>query len=244
MAFLLPSPAQVLDLPSLEKAVEQAPPDGIQDNAGLFQRHPAQRAAIAEKIGKLREERGFHLYVLIESVFVHGDPQTKATQLRDAWIPDGNGLVFVFEVDSRRLSVGQQLEQQLAEDGSILGIPSYVIAAILNQASTEARQQPMPPEAFMEVLISRVTDGFTQYFIRKDNPLPQGRTLRLGMVVIGTASALALIGMAAAWLLRRSERSGGGNFFFPETEVAERLGAPYGAGKISSRRFGKGAGER
>ncbi|HVJ46144.1 MAG TPA: TPM domain-containing protein, partial [Luteolibacter sp.] len=176
----------MLNPPSIEQntAFEQPPPDGILDRAGLFQRSPEIRANIAGHIRQLREERGFLIYILIESVFVQGDPQTMAAGLREKWIPDGNGLVFVFEVDSRQFSVGQRLEQTVTQDGSIEGVPSYVTTAVLAQASADAKKNPLSPEGFLDVFVTRVADGLNGYFHRKDSPLPEGRTLRLGMIIV------------------------------------------------------------
>lgn len=237
---------RLLDPPLLaNETAGEAPADGVLDNAGIFRRNPAQLMNITERLRQLREEHGFLVYVVIESLLVQGNGQTTANNLRNRWIPDGNGLVFVFEVDTRRLSLGQRLEQNFDPAGKReTQIPSYETNAILSGAVTDI-DRSADPELFLETFLVRMTDGLNNYFRRKADPVPEGRTVRLGMVIVGASAALALIGLGAAWLLRKSDRTGGGKcFFFPETETEERLGAPYGGGNVSSRRFGTGGAER
>jgi hypothetical protein len=234
------SPAQVLDAPAsgVGSSENLPPPDGIADRAGMFQRNPALFGKIANRLRQIREDHGYAVYLVVESVLVKDDPHLLATELRQAWIPDGNGIVLVFEMDSRRLSLGQQFEQTIAADGQIRGgIPSFEMNAIILKAS-QGMNTKTSPEEFVDFFLTGVTDGLNDYFRRKNSSVPDSRSVRLAMVIIGGASVLALIGLGAAWLLKRSDRKGGGCFFFPEIETSERLGAPYGGGAVSSRRFG------
>lgn len=218
------------------------PADGVLDHGGFFQRDHERLARITERLRRLKEERGFPVYLVVEPLLVQGSGANRAMELQRKWVPDGNGIVFIFETDSKRISVGQQFEQNLGPEGAPNEqVPSFELNAIFSSATKGLTPQTTSPEEFIETFLTRVTDGIESYFQRRDKPAEDGRTVRLVMVIIGAAAGLALIGLAAAWLMRRSDRAGGaGCFFFPETEAEERLGAPYGGGSVSSRRFGKG----
>jgi hypothetical protein len=243
LGALSPGQGQSINIPTAEDRVEQPPPTGVADHIGLSQRNPALLAKLGSSVRQLRDEHGFRIYVVLESVLVTGNAQSMATRLQRNWIPKGDGMVLVFEMDTRALGIGQGFEQGVdPEKATPAQVPSYETMAILTKAGAGLNRASA--ETMLESFVTTVVDGYNDYFRRKSTPVPEGRSVRFGLIIVGGASALALIGLLAALMVRRSDRRGGGKcFVFPETEAPERLGAPYGGGEVSSRRFGRGAAE-
>jgi hypothetical protein len=224
---------------------EVAPPpaSGVLDQAGMLSRNPVLLAKLTSQIQQLKADHGFQIYLVLESVLVSESVQQAATRLQEAWLPEGNGMVLVFELDSRMLGLGQAYGQNLDESPKPAQVPSYESMAILT-AATKGLDRNMPSEPFLETVTTRLVEHYNAYFKRKEAPVPEGRTLRLGLILIGGASALALIGLIVALIMKRSTGAmAGGALTLPETGVSERLGAPYGAA-VSSHRFGAGAKEQ
>lgn len=231
---------QTFALPESAEQTEAPPADGLVDRAGLGHRNPELVARMREDIRQLRDDHAFRLYIVLESVLVSGNPQLLANSLRRSWVPKGDGLVLVFEMDTRSLGIGQSFEQEVDPTKAPAGqVPSYETNGILENA--RAGVDPASAETMLATFVTRVTEGYNGYFLRKDAPVSGERSVKMGLIIIGGASALALLGLMAALLVRRSDDRGGGRcFYFPEVQVSERLGAPYGGGEVSSRQFGKG----
>ncbi|RYD36049.1 MAG: hypothetical protein EOP87_06200 [Verrucomicrobiaceae bacterium] len=231
---------QTFALPESEGPVEEAPADGLVDRAGLGHRNPVLVAKLRENIRQLGDDHAFRLYIVLESVLVSGNPQLLASRLRRSWIPEGDGMVLVFEMDTRSLGIGQSFEQEVDPTKAPAGqVPSYETNAILENA--RAQVDAASAEAMLETFVTRLTEGYNEYFLRKDMPVSRERSVKMGLIIVGGAAALALLGLMAGLLVRRSDNRGGGRcFYFPEVQVSERLGAPYGGGEVSSRRFGRG----
>jgi hypothetical protein len=195
-------------------------------------------AKLKDDIHQLRENHGFQLYILLESVLVSGDAQLVASRLRRNWIPEGDGMVLVFEMDTRSLGIGQSFEQEADPlKASPWQIPSYEMNLIVEKArmSIDATSAVSMLESFTSTLVA----GYNEYYLRRDQPVSGDRSVKTGLIIIGGAAALALLGLMAALLVRRSDGRGGGRcFYFPEVQTTERLGAPFGGGGVSSRQFG------
>lgn len=227
------------------KAIEPPPASGIQDSAGIFRRNPAMLSKVTEDFAELKRQHGFQIYLVVESVLVTGTVQQMAAELQQAWLPKGDGIVLVFEVDTRSLAFGQGFGPDLERDPMPGQVPAYETTNILTRL-VDNIDRTAAPEVFLESLVSTLVKDYNDYYKRKEVPVPQDRTVRLGLIVVGGTAALALIALALAWTVKRasSRAGGGGKYFFPETEAVERLGAPYGGGEVSFRRFGKDVGGR
>jgi hypothetical protein len=237
-------PAQTISGLEIERptVTHQAPASGISDEHGVFRRNPALLARLSERVQALKTRYGFQIYLVLDSVLVSGSVQELATQLQEEWLPNGNGLVLVFEMDSKSLGFGQGYAQSLEKAVAGNQVPSYETMAILTSV-TEQLDRNAAPEQFLETVIGKLTDQYTAYFKRKEAPEPEGRTLRLAMIFVGGVAGLALIGLVVAWLLKRADPGSNRKIFiFPDDDtVVERLGAAYGGGQVSSRRFGRAA---
>ena len=216
------------------------PANGIQDNAKLFRRKPEVEARLAGELRSLQEKHRFQIYVVVESLLVTGDVFRRASELQRAWLPKGGGMVVVFETDTKALGFGRGYDDSPGFTHET--VPSYETIEILTQVGSQLKKTD-PPDVYLDTVVTQLVRGYEGYFKRKGAPVPEGRGLRLGMIIAGGISALALIALLIAWFLHRADHiSGRTTYYFPPVDADERLGAPYGGGAVSSRRFGTGVG--
>lgn len=235
-AIPLPASGQAAPDWLTQNGYAQPPNFGIQDGAGFFDRNSGARKRISDQLRKLETDHGFRILLLVEPVLIGTTAPELAAQLQQSWLPDGDGLVVVFESDSRRLGFGRDVggEPTSAEDTP--RVPTHETAAILTRAR-EAADTNTAPEAFMEVLMGNFVNEFDHYFELRNAPPPKGRSLRLALL---TAGGLALLGLGAigiGTLVRLPSMAGTRSFQFPAVDRPERLGAPDGGGNVTVRRF-------
>lgn len=231
-ALLLPGHGQ--SLPEwLSKNAAHKPPDfGILDESGFFNRDSGAFKRISEQIRKMEQDHGYRIYLVVEPVLIATSAPEMAAELQQAWVPDGNGLVIVFESDSRHLGVGRDLTGS-AENP--LRVPSHELTALLNRA-LEAADPKLAAEAYIENLVEKVTGELDAYFKRRATPPPADRSVKIGLLVAGTLALLGLAAIGLGGLVRHSSMSGVRSFRFPTVDRPERLGAPCG-GNVTARRF-------
>jgi hypothetical protein len=169
---------------------------------------------------------------VVEPVLIAATAPEMAAELRQAWVPDGNGLVMVFESDSRQLGVGRDLTGS-AENP--LRVPSHELTALLNRA-LEAADPKLAKEAYIENFVEQLTGELDSYFKRRATPPPADRSVKIGLLVAGTLALLGLAAIGLGGLVRHSSMAGVRSFRFPTVDRPERLGAPCG-GNVTARRF-------
>lgn len=221
---------------ALEPNGVQAPPAfGVLDGGGFFNRNPGALKRISDQIQKLEHDHGYMIYLVVEPVMIAASPAERAAELRQAWIPDGNGLVVVFESDSHNLAIGRDLVDKQTEFRNLARVPTYETAAILSRAmgATDPR---LAPDVYLEALMGRLISEFDGYFILRAAPPPSGRSMKIGLLVIGTLSLLGLGAIGLGGLMRHSRIAGVVSFRFPVVDLPERLSAPCG-GNVTTRRF-------
>jgi hypothetical protein len=199
-------------------------------NSGAFKR-------VSDQLHKLEADHGYRIYLVVEPALIGSTPAELAAELRRIWIPDGNGLVIVFEADSRRLGIGWDLTGR--PDPSTeksWQVPSHETSAMLTRAkdSTDAN---LSPEAYLETFVTHLANEHNAYFLRRAEPPPPARSVKMGLLVIGTLSLLGLGAIAVGALVRHSSIAAVPRFRFPVVDRPERLGAPCGGGGVTSRRF-------
>jgi hypothetical protein len=144
----------------LSKNAAHKPPDfGILDESGFFNRNSGAFKRISEQIRKMEQDHGYRIYLVVEPVLIATSAPEMAAELQQAWVPDGNGLVIVFESDSRHLGVGRDLTGS-AENP--LRVPSHELTARLNRA-LEAADPKLAAEAYIENLVEKVTGELDAY---------------------------------------------------------------------------------
>lgn len=216
---------------------EKPPPVfGVVDEGQFFNKNSGAFKRVSDQLRKLEADHGHKIYLVVEPVLIGSTPAELAAELRRKWVPDGNGLVIVFEADSRRLGIGWDLtgrpDQPLENS---LQIPSHETSAMLTRAR-DAIDENLAPEAYLETFISNLVSEHHRFFLRRAEPPPPERSVRMSLLVIGTLSLLGLGGIAVGGLVRHSSITAAQRFRFPVVDRPERLGAPCGA-SVTTRSF-------
>lgn len=213
------------------------PPTGLSDEEGVLGRNSAANARIIGLIRDLEKDHGYRLYVILKHALISTNPSDLAAQMQQEWLPDGGGLVFVYESDTRNMGFGRGLDARegLIENES--GVPAYKLVEIISN-SLRASEGLEATEPYLEKLITEICGNLKEYFARKEAPADGSRSLRLALVTIGALSLLALCGMGLGWLMGKAETRQSQTRAFPEIEVPERLSAPYGGGCGGTGYFG------
>jgi hypothetical protein len=219
-----------------ENGLHSPPDSGIQDDGGFFSRDAGAAKRISDQLRKLENERGFRILLMVEPVLIGTSAPELAAQLQQSWLPDGNGLVVVFESDSRTIGFGRDVGGEPAAEISANRVPTHETAAILERARA-ATDPDLDPEAYIEALTGNLVKGFDDYFKLREAPIPSGRSLRLGLLTIGGLTLLALAAIGIGALVRLPSMAGKRSFRFPVVDRPERLGAPSGGGNVTVRRF-------
>ena len=219
-----------------DENIPPAPPERVTDDSRFLASNSGALERMRAAVQQLEREHGFKIFVVIHSVLMDSNSQVLADLLQEAWVPDGNGLVVVYESDSKSLGIGCGYKGDLATSHG--SVPSHEIMGILQKAMRGANH-PMKPDLYVEELTLKLAEEFQHYFHRADSPLPQGRTPRLVALSLGVGAVVVLIGLGLGLLVRRP----GGSliYHFQEMDIPQRLGAPYGGGKVMVHRFGRKA---
>ena len=219
--------------------VPTLPANGFSDEGGVLGTEPAAAQRIIGLIRELREMYGYRLFLIIESSLISTNPSDLAARLQQEWLPEGGGLVLVYESDTRQMGFGRSLESADGVVENDAGVPSYELVAIVSEA-LEGLEGSETAEVHLETIITGISTGLGGYFERKQAPIDGSRSLKLALVTIGALSLLALCGMGLGWLMGKADKRQSEKRVFPPLEVPERLSAPYGGGGGGYGSFGNG----
>lgn len=213
------------------------PPDfGIKDDGGFFSRNSGGLKRISDQVRKLESDHGFRIFLMVEPVLIGTSAPELAAQLQQSWLPDGDGLVVVFESDSRSIGFGRDVGGEPDANQELRRVPTHETAAILTRAR-EAAGMDAGAEVFIETLMENLVTEFDQYFERRNAPPPGGRSMRLALMTVGGLTLLGLAAIGIGSLVKLPSMSGTRSFRFPVVDRPERLGAPDGGGNVTVRRF-------
>ncbi|MBC7980481.1 MAG: TPM domain-containing protein [Armatimonadetes bacterium] len=221
----------------LAKNTGDRPPPvfGIVDESNFFNKSSGAFKRISDQLRKLEIDYGYKIYLVVEPVLIASTPSEMAAELRRAWVPDGNGLVLVFESDSRHLGIGRDLVGQPEPLENPSQVPSHETTAMLGRAMDSADSK-LAPEPYLEAILGNLVREHDGYFARRNTPAPVERSIKTGLLVIGILALLGLGAIAVGTLVRHSSMTAVRSFRFPVVDRPERLGAPCG-GSVTARRF-------
>lgn len=230
-ALVLPGHGQALPVKG-----PPPPASGILDTGGFFNRDPSAFKRISEQLHQLEQDHGFKIYLVVEPVLIATSAPEWAELLRHQWLPDGNGMVVAYESNSQNLGVARDMAggPDLADNPA--RVPSNETTAMLHRAM-DATKLDKRSETFLETLIVNLVGEFDGYFKRRATPPPPERSMKIGLLAIGTLSLLGLAMIGLGGLLRHSSMAGVRRFRFPVVDRPERLGAPCGS-CVTARSFG------
>lgn len=221
----------------------KAPPSfGVMDESKFFDKDSGAFKRISDQLRKLEVDHGYTIYLVIEPLLIVSTPSELAADLRRAWIPEGDGLVLVFESDSRHLGIGRDLESDPNVEDKRIRIPAHETSGMLARA-TEVVDAKLAPEPYLEALVGNLVREHEEYFNRLTTPAPPERTVKIGLLIAGILALLGLAVIAIGGLVRHSSMTAGRSFRFPVVDRPERLGAPCGS-SVTARKFAKGKGPR
>lgn len=219
------------------------PPEfGVRDDTDFLGKDSGAKRRISDRLRKLEETHGYRLFLIVEPVLIGTSAPELAEELRAGWLPKGEGMVVVFEADTRALGIGQDLAAGIDIDNPQAGIPNHEATAAVSHALVAAGDPKADPAAFIETLTMKIADGIDDYYQRRSAPPPPGRSLRVNLLLVGGIALLTLGAVLAAHFTRRADTGSGAELQFPESRRPERLGAPFGGGHIASRSFARETG--
>jgi hypothetical protein len=233
-ALSLQARSQALPEPS-NSGAESPPPFGVLDKDGFLNRNAGSLKRISDHVRQLEQDHGYRIFLVVEPLLMTSSASERASELRQAWLPEGNGLVVVFESNTRTIGIGRDMADDPNPAAHPSRVPSYQIVAILSR-TLESVDSKLPAEAYIETIMENLTTGFDDYFVRRDTPPPPERKMKIGLLVVGTLSLLGLGAIGLGGLVRHSSMTPVRRFRFPVVDRPERLGAPCG-GNVTARRF-------
>ena len=95
----------------------------------------------------------------------------------------------------------------------------------------------------LDTLTKKLVAELDASLARLEAPPRRGPMLMFGMAVLGVIAMLALLAMFIARWIERADQESGRVMRLPDVKVGERLGAPCGGGRISSKEFREPAGD-
>jgi hypothetical protein len=233
--MLLAGFARAQRLPDGE--IPPPPPSGLSDENGVLSKTSGAQARVTGMLQELESRYGFRFLVVLERSLISTNASDLASQYQQEWLPDGGGIVIVYESDTRNMGFGRELEADEGMQSDNIGVPAYSMVEIISSALYVV-ETDATPEVYIENLIAKICANMTDYFERKKAPTAKGNSLRLALITVGALSLLALCGMGIGWLIGRSEKKQYESRVFPAVDMPERLGASYGGGCSSTNYFG------
>jgi hypothetical protein len=229
----VPVSAQLISQ-QLKEPMPPAPPFLVRDESGVFARDLAALRRMSDVLRKLEQDYDLTIYLVIEPVLLGQTVSGYANQLNSAWQPGGGGFVIVYEADSRAIGLGRSSDEYPIGIAGKVGPNDLLMIWTNAVAKVDSRRDS---RRYIESLVVALGEGFDDFFQRKNAPLPQGRRLRTATAVFGCLAVLGLLALGVRWLVHRADLNESTVRYFPILETPERLGAPFGGGKVSVRRF-------
>lgn len=219
-----------------DSRVPARPSQGLLDERNVLRKNLELKARLVERIGEIEEAHGYRLFVVLEPMVLGVTPHEFASLAYERWLPDGGGLVVVYEADTQRFGLGHSLDGTGGMISNEAEIPTFVMGDLVNDALRTAIEEEGEEDsgAVIESFLMQLCENVEGYFERKSQPADDSRSLRLALLTVGAMSVLALCGMGIGWLLAKGDRQRDRRKIFPAVDVPERLGAPYGGGGWAS----------
>lgn len=228
-----------------EFAPPPPPEERLLDESRVLARDEERRAAVVAALADLEEKHGFRLYFVLYDSLYGRSVADRARVLREAWLGDRPGMVMVLETDSRTFRLGMPAPpQKEIEPGTRLEMPESTDLSSLDVSNVLRGLEGSLMTAgdrgeYALRLGTGVAAGVSAVFDERAARPESSTKSRMTLLAIGLIAAAGLVALLVVAGLKRAEAKALERFVFPKVSVGTRLGAPYGGGKISSRRFGR-----
>ena len=221
------------------------PPDNqVLDQANVFLDHPDVLAEMVGRLSRMKADYEYPVYLAVYYNVLDASLRERADQLYESWIGDsGRGMVIVYQLDpvvygdnpAMAYHKGDGLDPHFG--GGPSPIPERDMIAMLTKVSPQVGSDTGAHHSSISALVLALEAEITRYH---DIPAASWRDLdSLIMIAVfsGFVIAIPLIGMLIRRLLLSSSNESRKTYYFPDVQVAYRLGAPYGGGWVSEKSF-------
>jgi len=222
-----------------------SPPDNqVLDQANVFLEHPEVLAEMVSRLSRMKDNYEYPVYLAVYYNVLDASLRERADQLYESWIGDsGRGMVIVYQLDpvvygdnpAMAYHKGDGLDPQFG--GEFSPIPERDMIAMLTKISPQVDSNADGHHASISALVSALETEITRYHDIPAASWKDSDSLLMIAVFSGFVIAIPLIGMLIRRLLLNSSNQSRKTYYFPDVQVAYRLGAPYGGGWVSEKGF-------
>ena len=114
--------------------IPEIPPTGLNDDEGILENNPSLQHRVIKLLQELDKKHGYRLIVVLKHSLIGTNPSDFAAQLQEKWLPDGGGLVLVFESDTSSSGFGRGLESTEGMIDGEMVIPSFSLGDIVSKS--------------------------------------------------------------------------------------------------------------
>ncbi|MBP7948518.1 MAG: TPM domain-containing protein [Verrucomicrobiales bacterium] len=221
--------------------IPAAPAGQLLDEAGLFQE--AERGELEAKLRAFRDE-GFAVYAATFTFIYGEDANQRAIRLADKWINGRNGAVLVYNKSAGENAA--PLGIACAQEGA-RPFSTEMLLEVAHRAAAAANAATEPREKVRSGTLALVTElQKLRPLLTESRWMLSATQLKIAGMVLGAMGASLLLLLLARRFQKASEQRTGEVLLFPEIEVAQRYGAPFGGGVVVQMEFGSpiASGER
>ena len=229
-----------------ESASDTTLPPGNQvlDQANVFPEHPDALAEVVARLSRMKADYEYPVYLAVYYNVLDASLRERADQLYESWIGDsGRGMVIVYQLDPvvygdnpvMAYHKGDGLDPHFGGESS--PIPERDMIAMLAKISSQVDGDTDEHHSSINAFVLALEGEISRYH---DIPAASWRdsdSLIMIAVFSGFVIAIPLIGVLIRCLLLSSSNQSRKTYYFPDVQVAYRLGAPYGGGWVSEKSF-------
>jgi hypothetical protein len=223
------------------------PPSFVLDEDDLFRSDPKTLREIRDRLGEFYDRHKLPVYLAVYVGMIGSDPGERAEDLRRAWLGERYGFVLVYDTDTGELGLGRPIREPgnngESDPAAEIGrIPSYELIEVMSKVRENLGNNP-DRVAHLDDLTKLLVTEFDACLERLETPHRRGPMLMFGVAVVGVIAMIGLVAMFASRWISRADAQAGQTLRFPNVQVGQRLGAPCGGGRVSSREFREPGGD-
>lgn len=212
--------------------VPPAPADGLYDDSSVLSE--AQRASAVKAVAVARAA-GVNLHVALYAYIVGESIEQRAERLKEAWCPDGAGLLVVADTSTNQCTY-------LSHVAETEWLSTTELQRIFTESSALAAAAEGTSSDKVLVVIENLAPRLSEAMARHEQLTRHRISPRVWWIFGGVTLTVlvlgALAGLVRRWLRRHRQSSVPAPHYFPSVAVGERFGGPFGGGVIAEVNFG------